>query len=150
MVMHSPTAPHTPTDFTVLSTTFTTAELSWTAPYDGGSPITGYEITYSFDGENWVQSIIGGTLNTFHLVTGLMPSTYYGFIVKANNLYGAGGWTVVYASTTTATVPIPPTDFTVLTTTSTSVTFSWLAPLNNGGSEITGYEILRDQNNHNW
>ena len=43
-----------------------------------------------------------------------------------------------------------PTGLTASSITSTSVALSWLAPGNNGGSEIINYEIWWDQNDDNW
>ena len=47
----------------------------------------------------------------------------------------------------TATAPDPPTALTAIAanTTSTSVAFSWTAPANDGGSPVTGYQIIWDQ-----
>ena len=50
------------------------------------------------------------------------------------------------------TVPGPPIDLNPISasTTPTSVAFSWMAPVDDGGSPITGYEILWDQGNGDW
>jgi hypothetical protein len=39
------------------------------------------------------------------------------------------------------TVPDPPTALTAISTNLTSVAFSWTAPVYNGGSDITSYNI---------
>lgn len=57
--------------------------LSWSEPYNGGSPITGYTVKYSNG------TVIITTTNTSYTVTGLTNGTSYTFIVTANNIAGS-------------------------------------------------------------
>ena len=62
------------------------AAVSWTAPADGGSPITQYTVT-SDPGEQ--AATVDGTTTTA-VVTGLSNGTPYTFTVTATNAVGAG------------------------------------------------------------
>lgn len=57
--------------------------LSWSAPYNGGSPITGYTVKHA----NGIT--IATTTNTSYTVTGLTNGTSYRFMVIANNSVGS-------------------------------------------------------------
>jgi probable HAF family extracellular repeat protein len=78
------------------------AEVSWSAPNDGGSPITGYTVTASPGGKT--ASVNGSTLTA--VVSGLSNCTTYTFTVRATNAIGTGeasaASNAVTPSTTTA------------------------------------------------
>jgi hypothetical protein len=59
--------------------------LSWSEPYNGGSPITGYTVKYS--NGTVITTTAAGT--TSYTVTGLTNGTSYTFIVTANNIAGS-------------------------------------------------------------
>jgi hypothetical protein len=63
--------------------------LSWTAPFDGGSPITGYTVTPSIGGQPGTPIDLAGTATT-HTVGDLDPSQRYTFTVAAKNGGGVG------------------------------------------------------------
>lgn len=77
----------------------TQVNLSWTAPHDGGSPITKYEI--SVDSGAWTS--VG--LVTSHTVTGLTNGTTYTFKIRAVNSVGNGA----ESNAVSATPAAPPT-----------------------------------------
>ena len=65
-----------------------TATVSWSAPVsDGGVPITGYRVQYSYDGTTWTYASAG--LQTQLTVGGLSNGDGYQFVVQAHN---AAGW----------------------------------------------------------
>ena len=77
-------------------------DLIWTAPADGGSPITGYTFEYSTDGgDTWSDPAATDTM-TSHSHTGLMPGTTYTYRVTAMNAVGAGPASAPEAATTAA------------------------------------------------
>ena len=112
------------------------ATVSWTAPADGGSPITGYTVTTSPGGATTPAS------GTSVLVTGLSNGTPYTFTVTATNSAGTG-------PASTASTPVTPTAAATAPAAPTGVgavagdgqaTVSWTAP-SNGGSPITSYTV---------
>jgi hypothetical protein len=84
--------------------------LSWTIPvFDGGSPITEFEIWWEQGGTgSW--SIYCKTTETSYSITGLTVAIIYNFVVRANNSMG----TSLNSSRISfpLTVPDPPTNLT--------------------------------------
>lgn len=67
----------------------TQVELSWDAPHDGGSPITGYYIE-KHDGSGWTDAEANTqSADTNFTVTGLTNGTAYTFRITALNANGA-------------------------------------------------------------
>jgi len=65
------------------------ATLTWTAPSNGSSPITGYVITPYIGAVAQTPQTFSGT-GTTQTATGLTPGTAYTFTVTAQNLAGLG------------------------------------------------------------
>jgi uncharacterized protein (TIGR02145 family) len=111
------------------------ASIAFTAPAsDGGSAITGYTATSNPGGLTGV-----GTASPI-TVTGLTNGTAYTFTVTATNANGIGPASTASNSVTTSTVPDAPTIGTA-TAGNTQATIAFTAPVNNGGSAITGYKV---------
>ncbi len=120
--------------------------VSWTAPADNGSAITGYRVRRCDDSldcsassSNWRPKDITGT-GTSTTLTGLTNGTTYQVQVRAHNSVGNGQFSTSskeYPSTVPA-APAAPT----LTFGSRQLDVSWSAPANNG-SAITGYKVGR-------
>ena len=67
------------------------AAVSWTAPSDGGSPITGYTVTPYIGATAQTPTTVTGTPPaTSTTVTGLTNGTAYTFKVTATNAVGTG------------------------------------------------------------
>ena len=109
------------------------ATLTWSAPDDGGSPITRYEYSTN-DGSTWQTT--GGTA-TSYTVTNLSNGTAYEFRVRAVNAVGAAS----QSNRATATPAGPPERVTGLQASegNAQVTLSWTAP-SAQGSAITRYD----------
>jgi chitodextrinase len=112
------------------------AALSWTAPVsNGGSAITKYTVT-STPG--------GGTATTTGattvMVTGLVNGTSYTFKVTAGNAVGVSPASLASAAVTPRRVPGAPTGV-LATATNAGAVVSWTAPVNEGGSVVTGYTV---------
>ncbi len=84
----APSAPEAPEGVSASSAT-AQAMVSWTAPYSGGSPITGYTITPYVGGTTQTPiSVSASTRST--VITGLTNGTSYTFKVAAINSLGTG------------------------------------------------------------
>jgi uncharacterized repeat protein (TIGR02543 family) len=130
------TVPSEPQEFTATSGD-EQVTLTWEAPSsNGGAEITGYEVS-SDNGDTWV------TVDTMtsHTFTDLTNGVEYTFKVRAVNDAGEG--LAATAKATPATTPSAPQEFTA-TPGDKQVTLTWEAPASNGGAEITGYEVSKD------
>ncbi|HEY3758579.1 MAG TPA: DUF4082 domain-containing protein [Solirubrobacteraceae bacterium] len=84
-----PTAPATPTGITANAAT-SEALVSWSAPNNGGSPITGYIVTPHVGGT--AQTPVNESASsTSATLTGLTNGTSYTFTVAAKNAIGTSG-----------------------------------------------------------
>ncbi len=115
------------------------ASLSWTAPSDGGSPITDYVIEYKLSTDStWTTFSDGTSTSTNAIVTGLSNNTAYNFRVYAVNASGTSSASST-ANATTSGVPDAPTSLAAVSG-NMQITLSWTAPAANG-SAITDYVI---------
>jgi predicted RNA-binding protein with TRAM domain len=141
-VIPAVTVPGAPTNL-VATPASTTVVLSWTAPANGGSAITGYNIYEgtSSGGES-TTPVNGSTLitTTTYTVTALTNATTYYFTVKAVNAVGPSVASSEVWAIPAAAVPGAPTGVTA-TPANASATVSWSAPSNLGGSAITSYKV---------
>ena len=133
------TVPGTPTGLTAARGN-TTVDLTWVAPNDGGSAITGYNVQVR-TGTTVVRTISLVTPATSTTVTGLTNGTAYNFRVQAVNALGTGPLSAATAAVTPAAVPDAPT-ITAATAGNASATVTWTAPAASGGSAITSYQIV--------
>jgi titin len=117
----------------------TSATVTWTAPNNGGSAITGYTLRV-WNGTTQVGAprVFGNVLTTN--VTGLTNGTAYTFDVAATNAIGTSQFSTLSAPVTPRAVPGAPTGVTA-TAGNTAATVNWVAPASNGGSPITGYSV---------
>ena len=116
--------------------------LTWTAPTsDGGSPITGYQIT-PYAGSNAQLPILTGSPATNFTVGGLTNGVGYTFRVAAINAAGTGTDSTPSPVITPqpAPPPGPPTNV-VATAGNASATLTWSPPTSDGGSALIGYRI---------
>ena len=83
------------------------AVVGWTAPDNGGEPITGYDVRVS----NLAGTQVGAlrqTTATSLTVTGLTNGTQYSFAVRARNSVGAGAFSNESVLVTPRVAPAPP------------------------------------------
>lgn len=139
---------------------------TWAPPsFDGGTPITSYDVEYSTDKIVWTLMIatIGTSdliydsakrlftyrftgpnpdgLNTLAIVT---KSTYY-VRIRANNVVTIDGYTSPYSETLSVNTLSTPSAVTGVTLSSGTVAgtilLAWNAPVSDGGNEIQSYTV---------
>ncbi len=68
--------------------------VGWSAPDDGGSEITSYDIDIALKGKGWKSGpdTKTGLTTTSIDVTDLTNGTWYAFRVRANNAAGSSAW----------------------------------------------------------
>ena len=117
------------------------ATVSWTAPADNGSAITGYTVTSTPGSKQCTWHTGDGALQC--TVTGLTNGTPYTFTVHATNGIGSSLESNASNSVTPSAAPTVPGAPTGVSAAAgdTTATVSWTAPASNGGSAITGYTV---------
>lgn len=111
--------------------------LSWTAPAnDGGSAITGYRVEVAGDPGKFCMAPAHGTSC---VITGLTNGQSYTFNVVARNVVG-NSVAASISGAPSATAPDAPGNVQALAA-GGQVTVTWMAPVNDGGSAITGYRV---------
>ncbi|CAM2884401.1 glycosyl hydrolase family 18 protein [Paenibacillus sediminis] len=129
--------PSAPANLVSTGKTSNSVSLSWNASTDNVG-VTSYLV---YNGST-LAATVSGTSGT---VSGLSASTTYTFTVKASDAAGnVSGSSNAVTVTTNApqqdtTAPSAPTNLSVTSKTSTSVTLSWTASTDNVG--VTGYDI---------
>jgi hypothetical protein len=99
----SPTAPGAPANVTATAGNGQ-ASVAWTAPSDGGSPITSYTITpYVGSTAQTPTTVTGSPPLTSATVTGLTNGTSYTFTVSATNAIGTSAQSAPSNAVTPAT-----------------------------------------------
>lgn len=137
--------PSPPTGLTATASSGTQINLSWNPPpSNGGPPVTGYQIQYQLDSGNFVNLVSNtGTAATGYSHMGLSAGHMYTYKVFAINSVGTSNSsnTSSAAPVQISSAPYPPTGLTANPSSSKSISLSWTAPSNNGGSTITGYVV---------
>lgn len=113
-----------------------TAQVSWSAPgFDGGSAITGYQVTTS----PVSQGCTTNAATTSCSLAGLQNGTNYSVYVQAQNAAGLSA-----KSTAGSVIPsgVAGTPRNVMAAAgNTTATVSWAAPLSDGGDAIVSYTV---------
>jgi len=137
------TVPSAPTILTATPGS-TTITLVWTAPSDGGSTLTGYNVYQgtSAGGEKYTTPVNGGTLITGTTVTvnNLTNAKSYYYTVEAANALGLSVASNEVWAIPAGTVPGAPTAIKAVSG-DASATVTWTAPSNRGGSAVASYKV---------
>ena len=108
--------------------------------------MTGYKILWnSGSGEVYTDThtVTDPTVFSWTTTATLQVGYGYKFKIRAYNLYGDGVLSAATAEIISAAEPSQPTGLTLISSSSTSISFSWTAPFD-GGSAITGYKLVWD------
>ena len=140
-----------PRNLAVTNVAATSASLAWDLPEtNGGSDITDYKVEVSLSGsEIWSEiSHTASAQRTFGLSNLQKGKTYLVRISPVTN-FGYGTTTDSISLTTETTTPASVTNLNASNITSSSASITWTAPIDNGGTPITDYQILtsRDAGN---
>ncbi|MBS2025330.1 MAG: fibronectin type III domain-containing protein, partial [Deltaproteobacteria bacterium] len=114
------------------------ANLTWTAPDSGGSPITTYKVTQSLDGGTTYTNANAAVSSTTAVVTGLANGATVTFKVAAITAIGTGEASDPSTAITLPSLPGAPTGLTA-TQGNASAGLTWTAPAS--ASPITGYTV---------
>ena len=141
---------------TTIGSSNSSINVRWTAPArDGGSAITDYLVDYSSDnGSSWARFTDLVSSATSCVITGLAQGAPYIIRVYAKNAAGNSDPSIPSARLAPATLPGAPATIVAInrpvyipkTTWQQGywrypIVVTWTAPLSNGGSAITGYDI---------
>jgi 5-hydroxyisourate hydrolase-like protein (transthyretin family) len=112
--------------------------VRFTAPSTGGSRITAYE--YSLDsGATWTRRT---STSTSFTILNLTNGSEYSVAVRAINAVGAGASSTTVTASPRTTPGVPTA--VVVTPGNRSLTVSWAAPADDGGSSITSFQVSID------
>jgi len=110
----APTKPSAPTGVTATAGN-ASATVNWTAPSNGGSPITEYKITPYIGSETKpATKVTGSPPSTSATISGLTNGTAYTFTVSATNAIGEGSESSPSNAVTPSTEPIAYPDLQLL------------------------------------
>ncbi|CAF0817484.1 unnamed protein product, partial [Didymodactylos carnosus] len=139
-------APQGPCNLEVRNQTENAITLKWDRPKnDGGSKVTQYQVEIRKpDSDIWVPVTDFPVKGTELTVDNLQPNKLYEFRVKAKNAAGWSQPTILDQSVTLKpnyVPPSPPNVPEVKKVGKNYVDLAWSAPINDGGSRITGYVV---------
>ena len=137
-------APAMPTiDMVEASADGTMLTVTWTAPDDGGSAITGYKVMYKMTGSTGdYMSMDAAADATSAEISGLSPNSSYDIAVVAVNAAGESAKGMTTGMTSDIAPNAPTGVMAESSADGTMLTVSWTAPESNGGSAITGYTVM--------
>ena len=120
--------------------------LSWLeGPYNGGSPVLDYTVSYSEVSLIDYQVFATGITGLATTVTGLTPGVTYRFLVQARNVVTVSEYSA-HIDVLAAQTPDAPTDLAnvVEITNAEQIGLTWVAPVFDGGSELLDFRLYTD------
>lgn len=127
-------------------------DLSWNAPiinYPQNSLVPGYKIERSTDNGTTWSTMIANTNSTVghYSDTGLVHSTTYFYRVSKVTIGISGSPSNWAGATTFNVIPSSPVGLVANAFNSSQIDLGWIAPNDDGGAPITGYEVERSVDN---
>ena len=146
---YAQTAPEKPDNFVADDVSPTKIVLQWDEPGDdGGSPVTGYKLSYTIFPSSTQIVLENFTSNSVYDHTSLITDEIYIYSVWAYNEYGiseqfnqAQAKPKSSSSPPEDIAPNPPTGLTATDISATSIQLSWNKPATNNGPPVDGYKI---------
>jgi hypothetical protein len=128
----------------VATATTGSIKVTWAAPANGGSAITGYTVAWAKHGTTSFAAKALGATGTF-TIAGLAKNTAYDVKVLARNAKGSGAYSAVATAKVPPTAPAAVGTPTLAAAAKTNVPtgtikVAWKAPVN-GGVAIAGYVV---------
>lgn len=141
--------PDPPINLAKISSTKTSVEFGWDPDANGGSPIRDYVVYWDAGDDTLAEAdFVNIATTTFltqeHEQLELTADTTYRFTVSARNDAGVGNPSSVISLLAAEKPGTPDPPFVSLQNQST-IEVTWVAPDDNGGTALTGYEVHWDQ-----
>jgi subtilisin family serine protease len=136
--------PTSPTNVAAQKTSVTQFNIVWKAPRDnGGVAVTGYKVEQLVAGAWTLLATTAVTVNNYLVPAPAMGSVEQYRVSAVNSIGTSAAVNVNVVGTSLP--PEAPTGLTYapLAGSTTNGLLSWVAPTNNGGSAITGYDVKR-------
>ena len=131
------TIPSAPTRLVATALSTSSVLLTWTAPSQVGSGLSGYSVTCT--PSCTIASQPGSNATSF-TVTGLLPGTTYSFSIVANATGTQSSAAATASVTTNFAAPGAPSNFAATTQSRTSILLTWAAP-SEVGSGLSGFQV---------
>ena len=135
-----------PRNLMVISTSFYSIQLGWTAPpEDGGGALDGYNVYRCEQGEGeactlmWIDWVADGTGYTD---SGVTAESDYRYAVASSRSGTISEWSNQVAATAEA-APAGPEALVVESASATAIGLSWTAPADDGHGALDGYNVYR-------
>jgi hypothetical protein len=143
-------APSVPAAPTTTNPSSTTVGITWIAPAQGSTPITGYSVAIRQSNGLTYSAYSGctGTAITCTIANSVLQSAPYSLadasivyaFVLATSLIGSSNYSAAGLGAILPRIPDVPAAPTTTNPSSTTVGVAWVAPVD-GGSPITGYSV---------
>ena len=135
--------PAQPSTISISGRSTSQATVNWATPSDsGGAPIVDYLVEVSANGGAWTEITRTRSLSTSYQQAGLVRSSQYRWRVTAHSESGLSSDPAVLAQSVYAAVaPGSPTKLTVAAYSTSSVSLSWSAPVDDGGRAVQDYAV---------
>lgn len=133
-----------PTNLTAQAVSSTQINLSWIAPVNSTqNGVNGYRIEQDVSCDGSFVTLVTNNTSTTYSNTGLNAGTCYAYKVLALNSAGASAPSNIDFDVTLTTSSAP-NGLAITAPSATSLKLTWNVPTNNGGTNITGYQIQRN------
>ena len=147
------TVPDPPTAVAATAEADGTLSVTWQAPEDdGGAPVDAYRVEAHAAADEADPGAPRGVLasldtagpETTAFVDGLDPGTRVVVTVRALNARGTGPQSAPTEPVTASVPPDPPTGVLAVASAPATATVTWLAPADDGGTDVVGYTVTSD------